>query len=117
MSLWSINQGIRKWEADVGDSDSKGGEGGGFCVAVAMAWSPDGMYIESLRFLWEFFLFFFKKKNEDIVLNEEFYQDRASRLLVSHLVWLFFRFRMGGGFMCCLSPSLRDVKESVYRCR
>jgi anaphase-promoting complex subunit 4 len=37
MSLWNINQGIRKWETDIGDSDAG-------ATAVAMDWSPDGMF-------------------------------------------------------------------------
>jgi hypothetical protein len=35
MSLWNINQGTKKWETDIGDSEAS-------LTAVAMAWSPDG---------------------------------------------------------------------------
>ena len=36
MSLWNINPGTKKWETDIGDSDTS-------FTAVAIAWSPDGI--------------------------------------------------------------------------
>ena len=35
MSLWSLNQGTKKWETDIGDADTS-------FTAVCMDWSPDG---------------------------------------------------------------------------
>lgn len=36
MSLWSLNQGTKKWETDIGDTDVSS-------VAICMEWSPDGI--------------------------------------------------------------------------
>jgi len=42
MSLWNITQGTKKWETDIGDSNTS-------CTALAIAWSPDGKSYRYLR--------------------------------------------------------------------
>lgn len=42
MSLWNITQGTKKWETDIGDGNAS-------CIALAIAWSPDGRSCRYLR--------------------------------------------------------------------